>query len=141
MNKKADIQEILTANIVYVILLLIFFLLMLFFLRDQMNGSSVWADFYAKEITKTINYAQPGDTITINIHKATKIAKSNELKSFSEIFAFDNSNSQICVKLSKERETCNYYFNNIDVINPEIKLGVPENILVFKISEKIKNEQ
>ncbi len=142
MNKKA-VGETLWHNVIYLFFLIVFFSSVLYFVFDKMNGASLWADYYAKEISKTINFAKPGDVITLDVHKATEIAKKNKLESFSEIFIFDNVNNNICVKLSSRVESCYSYFNKVDVVNPEIKLGLGDNknTLNFKISEKLKEKE
>ena len=136
MNKKA---EILMSHVIYTILVVLFTVGMFLVIAQQMNGAAVWEEFYAKEISRIINLAQPEDEITLHIQKATEIAKDNEVRSFSEIFQFNNLENEICVKLSQGRKTCYSYFNEVDVVEVELKLGVPENYLIFKISE-VKNE-
>lgn len=133
MNKKAS--KILKDNLVYMILLLIFLVGMVVFVSSQMNGARVWSDYYAKETVKIINLAKPGDDITLDIHKATEIAIKNGVPTFSEIITFDNPNNEVCYKLSKGRKTCYYFFNEVDVLNPEIKIGVPINLLEFEVAE------
>ncbi len=139
MNKKAEYGEILKNNAVYLILVFIFLATMFGFIWHQMNEAAVWEEFYAEEISKIINLAQPGDNITINAQKATEIAVKNEVRSRSEIFQFNNLENEICVKLSPGKKTCYYYFNNVDIINYKLKIGiVEENTLNFQISEKQK---
>ena len=90
-----------------------------------------------------IDSAIPGDEISLDVHKATEIAINNGVQTFSEIFIFDNANNKICVKLAKGTRNCYNYFNNVDLLSPQIKLGLGEkgtNVLTFKISEKLKNE-
>ncbi len=137
-NKKA--MDLVMQNALYVILVIIFVAGMFFFIQGQQNGASIWEKYYAKEISRVINLAQPGDSITLDIQKATEIAQENELQTFSEIFQFDNINNEICVKLSLGRKSCYYYFNNVDIVNTQIELAVPENILKFKVIEKQKEQ-
>ncbi len=125
-------------NVLYIIIVIIFIVGIFLFVQNQQNGASIWEKYYAKEISKVINLAQPGDSITLDIHKATEIAQKNKLSSFSEIFQFDNSNNELCVKLSLGRKTCYSYFNNVDINNIKIELGTPINILKFEVTEKQK---
>ena len=134
MNRKAS--ETLWDNAIYFILAVIFFSGLMYYILNQKNGASIWEDYYAKEISRVINLAKPGDVITLDIHKATEIAQKNKLSSNSEIFTFDNKNNEICVKLSLGRKKCYSYFNNVDIINQRIEFGVPINILKFDIWEK-----
>ncbi|MBU0760878.1 MAG: hypothetical protein KJ600_02245 [Nanoarchaeota archaeon] len=140
MNNKAS--SLVRSNLAYLILLVIVLLPFAVFAGNQMNGASIWSKYYAKEISRVINLAEPGDIISLDVHKATKIAKSNGITRLrKEVFTFDNANKEVCVKLSPGRETCYSYFNDVDVINEDIELGVSKNagnILVFEIKESTR---
>ena len=143
MNKKAALGDIVMDNAIYLIFLVIFFVGMLYFVASYKGGAVVWEDYYAKEIVKIINFANPGDSTCLDVHKATEIAKDNNVRSFSEIFTIDNADDEVCVKLSKGRRTCFNYFNGIDIVNVDLKLaeGIDKegehtkNILCFDIIE------
>ena len=102
-------------NIIYLILLIIFFFGMMTFVYSKMNGAAVWEDYYAKEIAKVIDRAEPGAYV-LDVHKATEVAKNNNLADFNEIFSFDNLNNEICVKLSRGRASCYNYFGDVSVV-------------------------
>ncbi|MBS3076983.1 hypothetical protein J4233_01795 [Candidatus Pacearchaeota archaeon] len=131
-NKKA----VLTANLIYILLVVAFVVVMFLFIQAQMSGASTWSDYYAKQIVQVINYAESGQKITLDVQRATEIAAGNEISRFQEMFEFDNVNSQVCVKLSLGVKTCYYYFNNVDIIDPEMVLGRPINLLEFNVKEK-----
>jgi hypothetical protein len=138
MNKKA--ADLLTFNTVFITVLVLFVTLMFLFLYEKKDGAALQEDYYAKKIATIIDVAQPGDEISLDVHAATKIAKSNNIP-FSDIFLFDNNQSEFCIKISSGRKTCYSYYNNVDVISPDIKLGQGAegiNVLTFKISEKLK---
>jgi len=146
MDKKGGIgDKVLKVNFVYIVLLVFFVFLFAIFLWQQMNGAGVWEDYYSKEITKVVNLAEPGDEITLDVHKATEIAIKNDVASFSEIFEFDNANNRICVKLSQARRSCYSYFNDVDIVGAEIELAQGENLdtnlLKFKVVKKLKGEE
>ena len=63
--------------------------LIFFGVLDKKESSATYTDYYAKETARLINYARPGDVITIDIHDATKIAKKNGVTSDSEIVSFE----------------------------------------------------
>ena len=134
MNNKAESN--LTSNLIFLILLALFIGVMGLFLYAQNSGAAVWEDYYAKEIVKLINMAEPGDEIVLDIQKGTEIAGSENVGSFSEIIEFKSQINTVCVKLSPGGQTCYEYFNDVDVVNYEIKLGVPINLLSFKVVEK-----
>lgn len=131
--------EILMSHVIYIILVVLFAAGIFYVIAQQKNGAAIWEEFYAKEISRIINLAKPGDEILLNVQKATEIARKNELRSFSELFQFNNPENEICVKLSPGRKTCYSYFNEVDVTEVELKLGIPENYLYFKIKE-VKND-
>ena len=147
MNKKGESQDLLKGNLVYLILLVIFFVVMLYFVLNEQEGADIWADYYAKEIVKVVDFSKARDGICLDVHKATEIAQENEVESFSEIFQADNIENEVCVKLSRGVKRCFKYFNNVDVVNLDLKLigGKNEeeervNVLCFDINEARKNE-
>jgi len=145
MNKKAVEGELMFEYVIFIVVILLFVAGMFAVVNNYRNGGQVWTDFYAKEIVKVIDNARPGDEISLDVYKATEIAKKNE-QSLSAIFSFNNINNEVCVKLGEKRG-CYSYFNEVDIINPEIKLAVPSvsekryvNMLHFNISEVRKDE-
>lgn len=137
MNKRAEeeVMGTLMANVIFVILVALFFGGMLYYENMQKNGAAIWADFYVKEIVKVVDMANPGDEITLNVQRAVEIAVKKDV-AYGDIFNFDNTRNEICVKLSPSRHTCYKYFNDVDVVGAGVVLGVPEDILHFKIAEK-----
>lgn len=131
-NKKA----VLKANVIYIILAVACVATLSIFIWDQMSGASTWADYYAKEISRVVNNAEPGQKITLDVHKATEIARGNEITNFEECFEFDSTENEVCVRLAQGRKTCYTYFNNVEVTNKNIILGRPVNLLEFEIGEK-----
>ncbi len=140
MKKKGDLS-ITLENAGYLILLIVFLALIFFGVLDKKESSATYTDYYAKETARLINYARPGDVITIDIHDATKIAKKNGVTSDSEIVSFENSENAVCFKLSLGRKTCYRYFNNVDIVNWKIERGIPINLLSFEVIEKQKIEE
>ena len=124
-------------NTVFLLLLVLFIGGMSFYIWSNKNGASFWSDYYAKEITKVINLAEPGDIITLDVHKATKIAIKSDISDYqTQTFSFNNENNEVCVKLAKGKQSCYQYFNNVDVINDKILPGAPINLLTFEIKSK-----
>ena len=91
-NKKGegDFGDLLQENVIYLLLLAMFVFLVFFAVSGFRNGAATWEDYYTKELTKVIDMSQAGDEIEIDVQKATEIAKKNGVRSFSEIFNFDN---------------------------------------------------
>lgn len=141
MNKKSESENILNMNLLMLLIVVAFTVGMLLFIGGVDDGAALWSDFYAKELAKTINLAKPGDKITIDVQKATEIAQKRDITIFSEIFAFNNQDNEICVMLAKSRQTCYSYFNDVDIIQPQVVYGISEsapNTLQFTVSEKLK---
>jgi len=140
MNKKAQIAETLMSNVIYLILLAIFVVGMFAFIWQQSNNAAVWEEYYTKEITKIIDLAKPGDKVTLDVQKATEIALKNNVASLkSDVFNFNNANNEVCIKLSQGRASCYKYFNDVDVIDRDVQLGIPENVLNFKVVKKLRS--
>jgi hypothetical protein len=138
MNKKA----ILTANVIYIIITVIFLGGLAASLWLVQNNAKFLGDYYSKELSRTINLAEPGEKITLDVHKATEVAQRNGIP-FEEIFQFDNEQNRVCVKLSKGVKTCYSYFNSVDVKNPpQIQLASgpngDKNMLIFETISKQK---
>jgi len=133
MDKKGT--NIIWDNAVYLILAILFFSMALYFLRNHLFQASFYENYYSKEISKVVDLAKPGDEIILDVQKATEIAQKQDLGSYSEIFQFDNINNEICVKLSTGRKKCYVYFNDVDVMNVELKLADPINVLYFNVIE------
>ncbi|MEK6928475.1 MAG: hypothetical protein AABW65_00780 [Nanoarchaeota archaeon] len=135
MNKKgeSDFGEILLDNTVYVILLAIFVFGIFAFVYQLKNGAVIWEDYYAKEVSKVLNFAEKGDNIEIDVQKASEIAGKNRVE-LSEMFSFKEND--VCVKLSKIKKTCYVYFNDIKILSSKIKEGTPVNILSIQIGGK-----
>lgn len=142
MNKKAGINEIVMNNFVYFIIVILFIIGLWVFVSGQMNGAAVWEDFYAKEITRVVNLAEPGQEIELDVHRGSEIGKKNEVP-FSEMFRFNSVENEICVRLSESRRSCYNYFNDVSVVESELVLigndAGDKNILKFRIVERERN--
>jgi hypothetical protein len=141
INKRGT-GEILTNNLIYIILFLVFFMLMFYFVVGFQDGSSVWEEFYAKEIVKIVNEAEPGTEIYLDVTALTKIAFKHG-KSRNEIITFNNLQNLVIVSLTSKRGTSFNFFNDVDIVEPSIKLisgGKETNRLYFKVMERQRDE-
>ncbi|MBI2632236.1 hypothetical protein HYW75_04485 [Candidatus Pacearchaeota archaeon] len=132
---EGDFGGLLTENVIYLLLLVIFAVLMFFAVNGFKNSTAIWEDYYAKELTKVIDLSHLGEEIEIDVQKATEIAKKNGFRDFREIFNFDNLKNEVCVKLKEGRKTCYFYSKEVDIIDRDLRLGVPGNVLNFRIVE------
>ncbi len=132
-NKRGVAQDQIFSVVVGIFVLLIFAFGLWFYIDQQNSGASIWEDYYVKELSIILNYAKPGDTITLDVHSATRAAQKHGVD-FNEIFSFPDQ--EVCVKLSSGRKTCQRYFNSIRVESFKMRLGVPGNVLDIKVVEK-----
>jgi hypothetical protein len=141
INKKANV---LTENIMYLILLAFFVLLIWGFLFNRANSSALWEDFYAKELSRIVDSGQTGDVLRLDVQKATTIAKRNgiDIQEPGNMFFFNAKDKMVCVQLSASGGKCYPYFNDLIVTETSMELGVPHNFLNFKLETKTeeKNE-
>lgn len=149
INKRAEIGDILIDNAVYLVLAILFFSGMLWFILSYNNGAVFFEDYYVKEIVKIIDFSRAGDSVCLDVHRATEIGKKNDVASFSEIFQIDNFNNEVCVKLSRGRRSCYNYFNDVDIVGIDLKLSEGKNekgesvlnIFCFDIVERQRKEE
>ena len=132
LNREGVIGNL--PDVVITIILIVLFAAFLFvFIGQQRNGAGVWEDTYAKEIAQVINLAEAGDEIAIDVHYATEIAKKNRVGDLRSIVRFDNENNEVVVKLRPRGETRFSYFKDVEIVNYRIELGVPTNVLKFRV--------
>ncbi|MBX4211924.1 hypothetical protein KW787_00510 [Candidatus Pacearchaeota archaeon] len=131
LNKKGSVGEIIKDNVVYLIITALVVLMIGSYLYVQNNGAGIWGSFYAQEIVSIVNQAQVGDSITIDVGRATRIAKRNGVP-FESIFSVIPASNELCISLSTSGKNCLSYFNNVV---PEVKLdlGVPGNLLTINV--------
>jgi hypothetical protein len=141
MNKKAEIGDIMMSPVVHLILMGVFLGMMLVFILNFSNGGAIWADYYAKEVVKVVDFSESGDEVWIDVQKATEIARKNDV-AFRDVFKFDNVEDEVCVKLSPGKETCFYFFNDVDIVDVDLleaesRVGKRGslNLLYFRIQE------
>jgi hypothetical protein len=132
-------------NVIYIVLLVLFLAIVFPFVQAQRQGASHWEEFYCQEISKIINFAEPGDLITLDVHDATVIAQKNGVSNFErDSFRFDSERREVCVSLSFGRKTCYSYFNNVGIVGERIELGVSSsegNLLIFRVVELESDEE
>ena len=142
MNKKGALPDMSIDNVVYIVLIVFFFIVMFYYIDGQREGADLWADYYSKRITNLINLAETGAEIKINVQKISAIAKNNEIEKLSDMIEINNEDRKVCVKLSKGRASCSYFYNEVDVTDIKLNLAQPDvNIFSFKIGERLKNDE
>jgi len=115
-NKKANI---LTENIIFIILNLVFLTILLLFLFSKMQSVAVLEEQYAKQIALIIDSSKPVMDIRLNMEKAFN--KKEEGWDIKNIVTIDENKKIVTVKL-RERGGYSYsFFNDVDVtVYPDI---------------------
>lgn len=114
MKKKGNI---LTENVIFIILTLVFLVILMLFLTSKSKDVSVLEEKYAKQIALILDLAKPGMEIHVNLNDALNLAK-RELgeNSIDNIVSLDNN--LVTVKLSKDSGYSYSFFNNINIEKP-----------------------
>ena len=121
-------------NVIFLILLIVFLGLIFVFVSGQNENVGIAEQQYASEIARVINLAEPGDEIILDVHNATRLALEEGIE-FNKIFSFDNENNKVFVKLSSSGRTSFEFFNDVDVVDSEIEIGLKDGVnkLKFRI--------
>ncbi|PIY80991.1 hypothetical protein COY79_05065, partial [Candidatus Pacearchaeota archaeon CG_4_10_14_0_8_um_filter_35_169] len=92
---------------------------MLFFVLRYQNGAAIWEEFYAVEIAKMIDNAEPGEEFYLDVSEGTSIAlKSGMLReNLGNIIKIDNVRNKVIVKLRPNSGTVYRYFSDLDVVD------------------------
>jgi hypothetical protein len=107
--------NILTENLVFIILNVIFLMILFLFLFKQGEGAIILEESYAKQIALLIDGAKPGMIIQLNMEKGINLAEKNGLN-VNNIVSI--SNNIITVKLSENGGYSYSFFNNVEVNQP-----------------------
>lgn len=108
-NRKANI---LTENIIFIILNLAFLSILVFFLFTKVGAAAVLEEKYAKEIALLIDSAKKGMTIHLNMEDAIDAAKKEERNLGDVILIKDNI---VTVQLREKGSYSYSFFNDVDV--------------------------
>jgi hypothetical protein len=103
--------EILTENIVFILLNLVFLAIILLFLVSRMGAPAVLEESYAKRIALAIDAAQPGMLIEFEAKDLLKKKKSN-IDVDNIVLITDNV---VTVKLRTNGEYSYSFFNDVQV--------------------------
>ena len=107
INKKGNI---LTENIIFIILNLVFLSILIIFLFSKMGGAAVLEEKYAKQISLIIDSAEPGMTIYLNMNDAIKIAKK-ENRNLDNVISIQNN--IVSVQLREKGGHSYSFFNDV----------------------------
>lgn len=108
-NRKANI---LTENIIFIVLNLVFLSILIIFLFSKTGSAAVLEEKYVKQIALAIDSAEPGMTIHLNMEDAIKAAEKENIKSKDIVSIRENI---VTVKLREKGGYSYSFFNNISV--------------------------
>ena len=105
--------NILTENIIFIVLNLTFIIILMLFLFSKTGETSVLEEKYTKQIALLIDSAEPGMTIDLNMEDAIKAAGEENFP-VNEIVRVNGN--VVTVRLNEDSEGYSYsFFNDIDV--------------------------
>lgn len=106
-DKKGNI---LTENIIFIVLNLAFLSILILFLFSKVGDASVFEEKYAKQIALLIDSAEPVSKIEIKMEEAMKEAENKEYE--GEIVNIQNN--IVTVKFKEGKGYSYSFFNNVD---------------------------
>lgn len=108
-NKKGNI---LTENIIFIVLNLVFITILLLFLFSKTGDASVLEEKYAKQIALLIDAAEPVMTINLNMENAIKIAEKENFPAGEIVKITGNI---VTIKLREDGGYSYSFFNDVEV--------------------------
>lgn len=118
MNKRGNI---LTENVIFIILTLVFLSILLIFVYIQSSPVSLMQQKLAKQTALLIDASKPGTEISLDVSKYIDKAGKNGI---SNPIIIDNENNLVKIQLDKDSYYEYGFFNNVDVL-----YGVENNYL------------
>jgi len=109
MQKRGNL---LTENIIFLVLNLAFLTILFLFLFSKMGSVAVIEEYSAKQISLFIDSAKPGMKIFFNMEQA--LEKANNEKFVGDIVSINNN--IVTVKLSEKSGYSYAFFNDVQVI-------------------------
>ena len=107
-NRKANI---LTENIIFIILNLLFLTILVIFLVSKMGGAAVLEEKYAKQIALIVDFAKPGMVIHLNMEDAIEKAEEEGWNTANIVTHNENI---ITVKLREKGGYSYSFFNDVE---------------------------
>lgn len=109
-EKKAE--NILTENVIFIILNLAFFAILLVFIFINTSSVALIEQKTAKQIALLIDASNPGTEISLGVEEILKEAGKNNIK---WPITLDNENNLVIVKLTEKGYYEYAFFNDVDV--------------------------
>ena len=107
--------QILTENVIFIVLNIIFLAILMLFVYSKSGGEAILEEKYAKQIALIIDSAKPGMEIYLNMEDAFEKANSNGWKLENVVSIQGNS---VTVKLRDGKGYPYDFFNNVVLDKP-----------------------
>jgi len=111
-NKRANV---LTENIIFIILNLVFLSILMLFVFSKTGGAAILEEKYSKQIALIIDSAEPVMAISLDMEDVVKTARDNGIGPNDAVSITDNI---VTVKL---RDKGSYSYSFFNDVNPTIK--------------------
>jgi len=109
MQKRGNL---LTENIIFIILNLVFVTILVLFIFSRMSSEAVIEEKYAKQISLIVDGAKPVSEIHLNLKDAVEKANSNGMSSENIVTI---SGNKVNVKVNSNGDGYTYsFFNDVD---------------------------
>ncbi len=103
----------------------------LFLANSYRNNASLWEEFYAAELARQINLAEPGTELVFDVTTALNVA-GEARKDPQSLFYFDNEKNLVVVSLREGGGHSFSFFTSVEVVNEGVAL--PGNTLRLRIT-------
>lgn len=114
MIKLKNKADILTENIIFLIIVVVFFTIMFIFISRQASSEYLLEEKTAKQLTLIIDASRPGTEIMLNLKKVLKEAEKNEIQEAAAV-KIDSDANLVFVKLSEKSGYSYGFFNDVNV--------------------------
>lgn len=111
MIKRGKKANILTENIIFLVLNLVFITILVLFLFAKATDAASLEEKFAKQIALIIDSARPGMDISLNMKEAVEKAKDKEWK--GKIVTIEDN--VVTVKLNEKGGYSYSFFNDVDL--------------------------
>jgi len=110
--------EVLTEEIIFIVLNLIFFAALFIFIINSIGGKAYYQQVYAKQLALVLDEMKPGTSILVDITDAVKFAGKKE-----NIINIDNTNKKVVVRITSIGGYSYTYFNNLKFTSKYSPIG------------------
>ncbi|MDO8564300.1 MAG: hypothetical protein Q7R87_04785 [Nanoarchaeota archaeon] len=130
-NKRGE--SYLEGNVVYIILFILFLMSGMAFLYKYQNNVYFWEQYYSYTIAKSVNNAQVGDRVELNMGRSIELANKEGIADYKKLVSFDNTKKEVVVSLQKGKKTTYSFLRNYNVNDVIIEEDIKGYFLKFSV--------